>query len=501
MSDAATLHILLVDEAASGRDQAQAALADAAGVPLHVETAGDLSAAVDRVRRGGLDAVLLALNLPDSRGLATCESLHAAAPTLPIVVLSSLDDEQTAVESLERGAQDYLVRGGFEAGEVARSLRYAIGRSRAVERMRSSESRLRMLCEQLPAIVWTTDAGLTFTSSEGSGLRVLNLHPGEIVGRTLYDYFETTSDDYLPIAAARRALDGRSESFDHEWMERMFHVHVEPLRDETGTIVGTIGAALDVSDRKRMEATLHAAEEIQQSLYPRAAPLVAGFDIAGAAFPVEETAGDYFDFIPMSDGALGLVVGDVSGHGLPAALLMIALRAYLRSLADIRLHPGEILNAANRFLASDINDHRFVTLFFLRLDPPGRSLVYGGAGHCAYVLQASGKVLMLPSTGLPLGLDPEVPIDTAGPVAIEPGDVVLLLTDGFQESLSPQRKLFGLERVLSAAAADRDRPAAELIRILHAASRDFAEGEPQRDDMSAIIIKALPVPPIPAHAP
>lgn len=491
MPDAETLNILLVDQVAAGRGRIESVLAHATGPGWSVETADDLRIAGDRVRRGDLDAVLLALDLPDSRGLATCETLHAAAPTLPIIVISGSGDEQTAIASLERGAQDYLVRDQLNASAVTRAVRYAIGRSRAWERAHSSESRLRMLYEQLPAVVWTTDLRLTFTSSEGSGLRVLNIQPGEVVGQTLYEYFGTQSDDYLPIAASRRALAGGSESFDHEWLERMFHVHIEPLRDELGTIVGTIGAALDVSDRKRMEANMHAAEEIQQSLYPQSAPIVAGFEIAGAAFPAEETAGDYFDFIPMSDGCLGLVVGDVSGHGLPAALLMIALRAYLRSVASIRLHPGEILNAANRFLSSDINDHRFVTLLFARLDPHDHSLVYGGAGHCAYLLHDSGKVLTLPSTGYPLGLEPETSIETGGPIAVAPGDVVLLLTDGFQESLSPERKIMGLERVLSIAAAHRDAPAMEIIHRLYDAAREFTQGTPQRDDMSAIVIKAL----------
>jgi serine phosphatase RsbU (regulator of sigma subunit) len=90
-----------------------------------------------------------------------------------------------------------------------------------------------------------------------------------------------------------------------------------------------------------------------------------------------------------------------------------------------------------------------------------------------------------------LGLEPDIAIETGGPIAIAPGDVVLLLTDGFQESLSPERKIMGLERVLSIAASHREAPAMEIIHRLHDAAREFAQGAPQRDDMSAIVIKAL----------
>ncbi len=130
-------------------------------------------------------------------------------------------------------------------------------------RLVQNEARLRVLLEQLPALVWTTDAALHFTSSSGAGLRALGLTTDEIVGSTLQEYFGTSDSAFLPIACHIEALGGRSRSFEQEWGGAVFEVHVEPLRDADGVIVGTIGVALDVSDRRRLEEQLRHAQKLE----------------------------------------------------------------------------------------------------------------------------------------------------------------------------------------------------------------------------------------------
>src|SRR6185436_9742299 len=177
-----------------------------------------------------------------------------------------------------------------------------------------------------------------------------------------------------------------------------------------------VGFIRDITERKRAEKELRenkeqfrVAREIQQRLFPKAAPLVDGFDIAGATYPAEATGGDYFDYLPMLHDRLGVVVGDVTGHGVGPALLMAETRAYLRILAGRREDPGEILTRANGILAEDVGSERFITLFLGRLDPTTRSWTYASAGHPAgYLLDANGQIeSVFKRTGVPLGMRPD----------------------------------------------------------------------------------------------
>jgi serine phosphatase RsbU (regulator of sigma subunit) len=242
-------------------------------------------------------------------------------------------------------------------------------------------------------------------------------------------------------------------------------------------------------EAERLKQELRLAREIQQKLFP-AAPLPApGLDIAGGSFPAEATGGDYFDYIPMQDGTLAVVIGDVCGHGFGPALVMAELRAYLRALLLTRTDVGEIVRLLNNALAGDTD--RFVTLFIAKLDPAIRSLVYAGAGHLpGYLFDTAGEVkARLESTGMPLGIlaDAEYPAESAP--SLQSGEIVLLLTDGIVEAHGSDDNLFGTERVLALVKAHRDRPAREILNALFGAVRDFCGPVAQPDDMTAIIIK------------
>jgi len=246
--------------------------------------------------------------------------------------------------------------------------------------------------------------------------------------------------------------------------------------------------------RRAAQATreeLRIAREIQQKLFP-AAPCVEGFDIGGASYPAALTGGDYFDFIPLPDGALGIVVGDVSGHGFGPALLMASTRAYLRGLAQTYVDPTEILTRANRVLADDTGGEPYVTLLFARLDPRTGSLVYASAGHpTGYVASAAGAVKeRLESTAIPLGLYPDADFSSSGAVALEPGDSVLLLTDGILEARAPNGALFGEKRALDTLRVYRSDPARQLVDNLYHTVRAFTQNRPQHDDITAVSIKA-----------
>jgi sigma-B regulation protein RsbU (phosphoserine phosphatase) len=252
---------------------------------------------------------------------------------------------------------------------------------------------------------------------------------------------------------------------------------------------------------ERMQWTLRIAREVQRKLFPAAAPSCTGFDIAGVSHPADLTGGDYFDYIPLLGEGVGVAVGDVCGHGVGPALLMAATRAYLRALALTNARVGDILCLANRALAADIDEGRFITLFLGRLDPVARTLVYANAGHPpGYILGYDDALrAVLRSGSLPLGLSPDADFPEAEAVALESGDLILLLTDGIIEATGPDETAFGTERVLDVVRAHRGEPAAQIVEALHQAVRDFVGGTDLTDDVTSLVIKVGPGADEPEH--
>jgi serine phosphatase RsbU (regulator of sigma subunit) len=271
-----------------------------------------------------------------------------------------------------------------------------------------------------------------------------------------------------------------------------------------------VGSHIDITGRKDAEAALQdresqlrVAQRIQEHLLPTQPPDVPGFDVAGASYPAEFAAGDYFDYIAMGDGTWGLAVGDVSSHGFGPALLMASTCARFRSLAETSIDIDEILARANSSLSKEIEDGQFVTAILTRLDPRSRMLTYANAGHpTGYVLDASGHVkARMESTGFPLAIMPEADFPQGDPIRVDPGDLVLLLTDGVLEVSGPDDELFGMDRVLELVRKHRDEPAKDILERLCQAARDFSQGEHLLDDVTAVIVKAEPVAEAAEHLP
>jgi serine phosphatase RsbU (regulator of sigma subunit) len=232
-----------------------------------------------------------------------------------------------------------------------------------------------------------------------------------------------------------------------------------------------------------------AAQEIQQRLYPAEPPTLPGFDIAGALFPTKATAGDYFDYISMLDGCLGVVVGDVSSHGMGPALLMSETRACLRTLAQMHGDVGEILTRANRLLAADASDFHFVTLAMVRLDPRDRSMIYASAGQRGYLLRSGIETTILDSTSLPLGVRDDTVVPAAAAIQLRSGDLLTFFTDGVTEAESPGRVRFGVARALQLIRSEREKPAREVIALLHQEILGFCRHQPAGDDITIVVVK------------
>jgi sigma-B regulation protein RsbU (phosphoserine phosphatase) len=235
--------------------------------------------------------------------------------------------------------------------------------------------------------------------------------------------------------------------------------------------------------KNRMAEELARARDIQMSLIPSRAPEIPGFAISGLCIPCMEAGGDWFDYIPLSDGRLGIVLADVSGKGMGASLLMSSTRSLVRVFAEQGLPPGEVLFHVNRLLLNDFPKPHFVTMVYALLDPQNRNLVFASAGH-PWPLLVSGKGEFLATeTGLPLGL-----VDSSfseRTVSMFPGTSLLLYSDGISEAMNPLREEFGAERLRRHA----EHPSVSVVSILEAV-RTFTGDRPAGDDMTVVLIRA-----------
>lgn len=259
-----------------------------------------------------------------------------------------------------------------------------------------------------------------------------------------------------------------------------------------GVIFDEIGEELHRSQDRlaHTQAQLLAAQHIQQRLLPRAAPQVPGLDIAGACYPSYFTSGDYFNYLPLSDGSLLLVIADVTGHGVGPALVAATVHAYLISLAEKSCEIDEMASRLNGHLIREIEEGRFVTLLLVRLDPRSRSLVFVNAGHPpGYVLDAAGNLkYSMESNSLPLGLYAKERFAVSKPIPLDRGDRVFMMTDGIFEARSPDQKLLGLARTLQLLAEYAGHGSVDLISAMRDAVYAFTGRKIPEDDVTAVAV-------------
>jgi len=310
------------------------------------------------------------------------------------------------------------------------------------------------------------------------------------------EYYRAIWASLLAGEVVRGVLVNRKKSGEHYWAEQT----ITPMRDAMGVITSFVSVVKDITDlrkRQEQEIELRLAASIQHRLYPVAAPIVDGFDLAARTVPAGAMNGDYFDFVRLRGGALAVAIGDVCGHGLGQALLMAETRAYLRSLAREHDEVGVILTNLDRLIAPDLEPGQFVSLLLVSIDPRTGLLCYANAGHePGHLVDASGAVkLVLGSTGLPLGLPDEVNtarLVAAGPaVRMADGDVLALLTDGIAEAESPDGVALGGQGALAVIRGHAGASAQATVDGLVDAVRDFAGGAPQRDDITLIVCRRL----------
>jgi sigma-B regulation protein RsbU (phosphoserine phosphatase) len=242
-------------------------------------------------------------------------------------------------------------------------------------------------------------------------------------------------------------------------------------------------------ERERLENELQLASEIQQRFQPSAPPKVDGFDLQGISFPCYEVGGDYYDFINLSDGRMLIALGDVSGKGTAAALLMSSLHAAVHAQAETNLSLVQKINAVNKYLAENTPANRFVTLFAAELNPNDGAINFVNAGHNPpIIVHAGGTVEQLGSGGLPLGIMAGFSY-TEGKTQLHPGDVLVLYSDGVSEAQNPAGDEFGIERLSDVIHKHLEKPANRLRDRIEDALSKFADNTPAGDDITFVIVK------------
>ncbi|HEV2885129.1 MAG TPA: SpoIIE family protein phosphatase [Pyrinomonadaceae bacterium] len=241
--------------------------------------------------------------------------------------------------------------------------------------------------------------------------------------------------------------------------------------------------------QERLERELQLASEIQQRFQPAAPPQIPGYELQGISFPCYEIGGDYYDFIEREDGRLVIALGDVSGKGTAAALLMSSLHAAIHAQTGSHDTLVETISAVNRYLAENIPPNRFVTLFYAELDPESGAVSFLNAGHNPpLIVHAAGTVEQLASGGLPLGIKGNAEY-REGRTNMQVGDVLVIYSDGVTEAASPSGEEFGPTRLYEVVSRNVEASAAGIRDRIESALTKFSQGTQAADDITLVIVK------------
>ena len=255
--------------------------------------------------------------------------------------------------------------------------------------------------------------------------------------------------------------------------------HIEELKKTT-------------ADKERLLRELEIAKGIQQSFLPESAPRIPGVDIAAVSMPARVVGGDFYDFIPLDRDRWALVIADVSGKGVPAALFMALSRTLVRASTTGAASPADAINHANELILRDSKTNMFVTVFYAILDPRAMTLTFANAGHNPPFLVGDGAgkaVVLLKAQGVPLGITADIRSSNET-ITLKTGDVVALYTDGVTEAVNGRREQFEMDRLQKTVRSASTLTAAGIMEKVREELASFVGDQPQFDDITMMIIKA-----------
>jgi sigma-B regulation protein RsbU (phosphoserine phosphatase) len=244
-------------------------------------------------------------------------------------------------------------------------------------------------------------------------------------------------------------------------------------------------------ERRQLENELELSQVVQRALLPQETPSIPGVDLAAFSRPAQIVGGDYFDFFKFRDGAHGMVIADVEGHGMSSGMLMSSLQTALHTLVPDNDSPVPVLERINRFYIHNINFTTFVTVFLSRFDPASRKLTYASAGHnppLLFHVNGRNNFSWLRPTAAAIGLTEEYQV-RAETITLSPGDILLLYTDGVTEATNTDNEPFGTDRLAAVVQENSGLPAQELVRAIRQSLQTFSAEKSQADDITLLACK------------
>jgi len=520
------VRILLVEDSLSDARLFQELLVDAK-TPFSIDHVRRLSEAVQRLEQGGVDVVMSDLTLPDSQGLETFQKLHATAPQVPLIVLSGLDDETLAVETVQQGAQDYLVKGRADTHLLVRSIRYALKRVAAERELAEERNLLRSVINNLLDSIYVKDVRGVYRLDNLAHMRSIGVeHPEDVVGKTVFDFFPYDAAvrfqaDDQSVVRTGKAIVNRQEPFLHpSGQKHWLSTTKVPLRNNEGQLIGIVGIGRDITERKRaeeqlaiyneelrekntqLEDDLDMASEVQQAFLPQqfpsfpkdAAPGESAVGFFTRYLPTGAVGGDFFHVLPLSATEAGVFICDVMGHGVRAALVTAIQRALVEELAGLGTQPGQFLTHINQALLSILRRTRtpmFASAFYLYLNAATGELRYANAGHPKplHLRRSENRVDVLSANGTrpgaALGVFENAVYRTFEGEA-KPDDLVLMFTDGIFEVEGPAGDYFDQQRLIAAVQERLRAPSEELLDALLTETRNYSVKHQFGDDVCLV---------------
>jgi sigma-B regulation protein RsbU (phosphoserine phosphatase) len=365
------------------------------------------------------------------------------------------------------------------------------------------EAALRKSEEKYRRIVTTAGEGfilmnedLVITDANEAYCQMIGYPKEDILGKTPLDLATDEFRQFMQINR-EKILSKEYRRFEGSLVARNgVHVpiliHGSNLRDDRGKIIGNMAFVTDMTEQKK---ALALAAEVQKSLLPQSKPRIQGLDVAGKNVSCEEIGGDYFDFLGNKDypnAPFSIVVGDITGHGVDAALLMTSARAFLRMRAAQSGNISDIITEMNRHLALDVLDTgRFMTLFYMAIDPVNERLQWVRAGHDPAILYnpKQNSFEELAGTGIALGVNENFRYEEYKKTGLADGQIVAIGTDGIWEAYNSKGEMFGKERFRNVISRNAKESATHILGAVYEELGQFTEGLKSEDDVTLVVAK------------
>jgi len=523
-----TLRVLLVEDNPGDARLIMELLREARAGRFETAVASRLSEAMEKLATDHFQLILLDLSLPDSHGIETFRKMTAHAPLIPLIVLSGLDDEALALQTVEQGAQDYLVKGQVDPRILERAIRYAMKRVEAERALAEERNLLRSVIDNLLDSIYVKDTLGRYLLDNIAHRRMLGADsPEQVVGKTAFDFFpepvaaKFKEDDEAVLRSGEPIINREEVRVSAEFdTVRWMSMTKVPLRNRSGQFIGVIGIGRDITERKaaeeqifrynaeirqrnaELEDDLHMAREIQQAFLPQQFPTFPrGVSPAESAIrfwsryiPTTTVGGDFFHILPLSDTEAGIFICDVMGHGVRAALVTAIQRALVEEMLPAANDSGRFLTEINRALLSILRRARtpmFASAFSLVVDTARGCVRYANAGHPSpiHIRRETGEIRFLCSDserpGPALGVFRDAVYETRT-VPIKPHDLLLFFTDGLYEVEGSGDAFFSQEMLLALLRKQLDKPTERLMDDTLNEVRDFALGHTFTDDVCLI---------------